>query len=423
MGPAAAESMSASNSGKAAKPVYPLSVAGPKPEPIAGPPAAEIRASIKKGVRFLLETQLEMGAWGKPENGKYYRIWAPIPGAHRAFRTATTGLALQALVESRELYEGEFREKVEQAIDRGQDWLLDNGVKLRRSAPDSYDDFMGYALYNVWGHAYAIHGGLKLLERADGNSELEAKLRHLVQYQIERLADDEFVNGGWGYYDEPLTDKYGRPSKPRRPRMQTPTGSSISFTTATVLIALKQAEEAGFEIPAGVTQPAVDSVVRQRYPDFAYAYGEYLKYMPRRDINRPAGSLGRSQACNLALRMYGDELVSDKVLETWLDRLIARNGWLSMSRKRNYPGQSPHYADFGVAGYFYYYGHYYAALCTAELPADQQPFYQKHLANILLPLQEKDGSWWDYILYDYHQQYGTSMAISTLVCCLPHETP
>jgi len=148
-----------------------------------------------------------------------------------------------------------------------------------------------------------------------------------------------------------------------------------------------------------------------------------LKYAPRMDINRPAGSLGRSQVCNLALRMYGDKMVTDEVIETWLDRLIVRNGWLSMSRKRNYPAQSPHFADFGVAGYFYYYGHYYAAMCIDELPADQRPFYQDHLAKILMPLQEKDGSWWDYILYDYHQQYGTAMAVSALVRCLHDDLP
>ena len=173
-----------------------------------------------------------------------------------------------------------------------------------------------------------------------------------------------------------------------------------------------------FEIPEKITKPAIDSILRQRYPDFAYAYGEYLKYSPRMDINRPAGSLGRSQVCNLALRAYGDKLVTDEVLETWLDRLVVRNGWLSMSRKRNYPAQSPHYADFGVAGYFYYYGHYYAGMCMEQLPPEKRPLYQDHLAKILLPLQEKDGSWWDYILYDYHQQYGTAMAVSTLARCL-----
>ena len=173
----------------------------------------------------------------------------------------------------------------------------------------------------------------------------------------------------------------------------------------------------GVEFPEAAVQRAIASIHRQRYPDFAYAYGEYLRYSPRAGINRPAGSLGRSQVCNLALRLYDDPLVTDDVLKTWLKRLIARNGWLSMSRKRHIPGQSPHFADFGVAGYFYYYGHFYATMCFEQLPKQERPYYQAHVAYLLLPLQEKDGSWWDYILYDYHQQYGTAMAISSLVRC------
>ncbi len=405
------------------KPVYPLSIEGPKPQPTESPSRAEIKESIKRGVDFLIETQLKSGAWGRSENGKYYKIWAPVPGAHHAYRMGTTALAIEALVAASPLFDGKEHEKIEAAIDRSQDWLLGEGGDLRRSAPDMYDDYFGHALYNVWGHAYGVQTAVALYDRAEGNTELQARLRKFIEYHIRRLEQDSFINGGWGYYDDPFTDKYGNAVQPRRAKQQRPTGSSISFTTATVLIALKKAEGLGFKIPESLTKPAVDSILRQRYPDFAYAYGEYLKYAPRMDINRPAGSLGRSQVCNLALRMYGDKMVTDEVIETWLDRLIVRNGWLSMSRKRNYPAQSPHFADFGVAGYFYYYGHYYAAMCIDELPGEQRAFYQDHLAKILMPLQEKDGSWWDYILYDYHQQYGTAMAVSALVRCLHDDLP
>ncbi|MEN1680549.1 MAG: hypothetical protein AAGJ46_13250 [Planctomycetota bacterium] len=44
-------------------------------------------------------------------------------------------------------------------------------------------------------------------------------------------------------------------------------------------------------------------------------------------------------------------------------------------------------------------------------------YFQDHLAHLLLPLQEKDGSWWDYPFYNYHQQYGTAMAILSLRRC------
>ena len=55
--------------------------------------------------------------------------------------------------------------------------------------------------------------------------------------------------------------------------------------------------------------------------------------------------------------MNGDEKITDKVLNVWLDRLFARNMWLDIGRKR----PIPHETHFQVAGYFYYYGHWYAA--------------------------------------------------------------
>lgn len=374
------------------KPTYPLSVQGPKPEPITPPSETELQFALERGVDFLLEVQMKNGAWGSAHRTKGLNIYAPVPGSHHAFRAATSSLVMMALCESRDQFDGARREQIESALDLGQSWLLEHGDDLRRAE--------GVAIYNVWGHAYAIHAIVRLHERAAGNDELEEKLLELLEYQAERLRRYQSINGGWGYYD-------------MEAHTQRPSSSSISFTTATSLVALKEAEQLDVEFPADRTQQALDSILRQRFPDFAYAYGEYLKMLPRYGINRPAGSLGRSQACNLALRLYGDEHVTDEVLKTWLNRLYARNGWLSIGRK--YP--IPHESHFAVAGYFYYYGHFYAAMCIEQLPKADQRYFQDHLAHILLPLQEKDGSWWDYPLYNYHQQYGTAMAVCSLLRC------
>jgi hypothetical protein len=84
-----------------------------------------------------------------------------------------------------------------------------------------------------------------------------------------------------------------------------------------------------------------------------------------------------------------------------------------MGRKR----PIPHESWCQVAGYFFYYGHYYAALCIEALPAERRAPYQDHLAQLLIQLQERDGSWWDFPLYDYHQQYGTAFALMSLHRC------
>jgi hypothetical protein len=374
-----------------------LATTGPKPAPITPPQPAELAGAIERGIAFLLADQRPDGSWGSPERTKGLNIFAPVPGAHDAFRSAVTGLVISALIEAEPQLTGQQRADAAAAIDRGEQWLLERLPRLRRATPD--------AIYNNWGHAYAIQGLVRLYERAAGDAERQNRLKEMVADQAEKLARYSFLAGGWGYYDMVAGT-------------QIPGDASNSFTTATVLVALHEAKSIGIGFPDRLTNKAIASIHRQQYPDFAYAYGEYLELAPRHLINRAGGSLGRSQACNLALRLYGDQRVTDDVVRTWLDRLFARNGWLSIGRKR----PIPHESHFYVAGYFYYYGHWYAAQCIELLPAGERPYFQDHLAHLLLPLQERDGSWWDYPFYNYHQQYGTAMAVMSLVRC-QHDSP
>ena len=51
------------------------------------------------------------------------------------------------------------------------------------------------------------------------------------------------------------------------------------------------------------------------------------------------------------------------------------------------------------------------------LKPEERPFYQDHLALLLMVLQEKNGWWWDFPMYNYYQQYGTAFALMTLKRC------
>ncbi len=365
----------------------PLATTGPKPRPVETPSAEALDASIRRGVEFLLDRQNKNGSWGSPTRTKGLNIYAPVPGSHHAYRSATTALCISALVEV-----GGDDPKVVESIDRAEAWTFKHLPHVRRATPEVF--------YNTWSHAYGIQALVRMMKRHEGDPAMQEKIRPLIEQQIEMLGRYECVNGGWAYYD---FDHH----------TQRPGGSTISFVTATALVAFDEARQAGFEIPERLITRAKASILRQRKADFCYCYGEYTKMRPMRGINGTAGSLGRSQACNVAMRLWGDKLVTDEVLTTWLDRLFARNGWLGIGRKRPIPHES--WAQ--VAGYFYYYGHYYAALCIDQLPVAQRGPHQDQLAQVLMPLQEKDGSWWDYPLYDYHQQYGTAFALMSLGRC------
>ncbi len=364
-----------------------LSATDPHLDAIPAPAPAAIDAAIGRGVRFLLERQNKGGSWGSAHHTKGLNIYAPVPGAHMAFRTGVTALCTQALIEA-----APPSEEVVKAIDRGEAWLEENAPKLRRADQE--------ALYNNWGHAYAIQALAAIYDRHAGDPARQEKIRKEIREQVGFLERYECVDGGWCYYDF-------------NAHTQRPSGSTISFVTATCLVALHEADRVGIKPPERIIRRAKASILRQREPDFAYAYGEYLKYIPMHPINRISGSLGRSQSCNLAMRLWGDTQVTDQVLRTCLDRLFVRNLWLDLARKR----PIPHESWSAVAGYFFYYGHYYAALCIEQLSPAQRPLYQDHLAQVLLPLQEKDGSWWDFPLYDYHQQYGTAFALMSLARC------
>jgi hypothetical protein len=374
-----------------------LPAANPVPVPklpdVPPVPRAALVKQIEKGVYFLLDRQNKDGSWGSPRNTKGLNIYAPGFQSHYAFRLAVTSLCVSALIEA-----GGDTPQTRAALKDAEAYLLEHLPKLRRANAT--------AIYNVWSHGYGLQALVRMRARAKDEPAKIKKIDALIAQQFNMLGRYESVDGGWGYYDMRLGT-------------MKPASSSISFVNATVLVAFHEAKMAGIEPPKKLVTRALAALKRQHLPDGSFLYGEYLKNSPRRGINRPGGSLGRSQAGNIALRLWGDKRITDKVLVDWLDRLYARNDWLGIGRKR----PRPHEAWFQVAGYFYYYGHYYGALCLDHVPAPERPRLQDHMATIIMKYQEKDGSWWDFPFYDYHQQYGTAMALMTLQRCLKTKSP
>ena len=369
----------------------------PKPESVEAPSDEQLFDSIQQGVTFLLNSQNTDGSWGSATQTKDLNIYAPIPGAHHAFRSAVTGLAISALLQTQPLMDQDDRERIEESVGRATDWLEQYLPRVRRASKD--------AMYNVWGHSYSIEALCALIkhhERLGTVSERTQFWKQLVRDQIEMLSRYRLVDDGWGYYDF-------------RAHTKRPSGSPTSFTTATVLAALHQAKQAGVEVPDELVKSGMVLIRRTQKPDFSYYYSfsEPTTNQPMRSINRPGGSLGRSQACNLALRLWGGEEITNQVINVWLDRLFARNLWLDIGRKR----PVPHESHFLVAGYFYYYGHWYAARSFELLDPDDRMRHATQMSRLIVGKQEKDGSWWDYPFYAYHRPYGTAMALMTLTHC------
>jgi hypothetical protein len=101
------------------------------------PSPEELEKSIQRGLDFLLKTQNKDGSWGSARRTKDLNIFAPVPGAHQAFRSAVTGLCIEALVETGATTNAAAR----QALERGEAWLLEHLPEVRRAD--------GVAIYNV----------------------------------------------------------------------------------------------------------------------------------------------------------------------------------------------------------------------------------------------------------------------------------
>ncbi|MFZ9940900.1 MAG: hypothetical protein ACO3F7_01975 [Luteolibacter sp.] len=353
------------------------------------PTAKEIDASLRRGVDFLIQDQNANGSWGGATRTKKINIYAPLPGAHHAFRAGASGLALSGLIDARD-----DRSEVKATIAKAAEWVSAELPHLRRADPTT--------TYNVWGHAYGLRA-LTRLHRIETDPSRKEHWARLAQEQVDLVKRYEEINGGWGYldkFDEVTTQK--------------PSGLPTSFTTATLLLAMDEARrEMAVKISEPMTHRALESIRVQRTPDFSYTYSFNHRMHPRNEINLPAGSLARSQACNACLRVYGDAAVNDEVIHTWAKRFLDREGFLSIGRKR----PVPHETHFRISGYFYYYGIYYFTESVKLLPKATHADYARRLAAILLERQEKDGSWWDYPLYDYHQPYGTGYALMALSWC------
>lgn len=360
----------------------------PAPEAIEAVPQEELLEAWQKGRDFLLANQHPDGHWGSARRTKQLNIWAPVPGAHRSFRTAVTALCLKALLESPAPTPAETA-----AAERAANWLLEALPEVRR--PDRG------VIYNIWAHAYGIQALLAWKRHKPASSD---RVDRVISEQIDWLQRYESVDGGWAYYDF-------------RARTRSPSGHPNSFVTAAILIALHEARQAGFDVPEPLTDKAMRSLLMQAKPDFTYLYSLQFRFYPMREVNRPGGSLSRSLVCNLAREQWADPRLTAEVKRASLNRFIGRHGWLDAARKR----PVPHESWFAVAGYYFYFGHYYAARTIESLPAEERPLYAHHLARLLLDRQEANGSWWDFPLYDYHPYYGTAFAMMSLAACLPDE--
>ncbi|GMU37599.1 MAG: hypothetical protein KJ057_03725 [Phycisphaerae bacterium] len=357
------------------------------PESVKPEPSVEqVRTAITRGLGFLAKDQNPDGSWGGLKDGTNTftgDVWSN-PETHLTWKVATTGLCVLALLEAG----GTPEDAV--SLNKGIDYLLANPV-LRR--PSDWDTM------NCWANIYALQALAEVAAHPRfAESPQRDRIREVAAGHARQLTQYQSVNGGWGYleFDIPRT---------RRPQWST------SFTTAAAVIALQDAKRCGIEVDAKTIERGARAIRQCRLPTGAFTYSVNAIPSPggAEWIDQIKGSLSRIQVCNLALLYCGDPVTQD-TLRWGMDVFFEHHRWLDNALHK----PIPHETYYLNSGYFYLFGHYYAARVLELLPETDRVKYRAALQREVMKIQGTDGAIWDYPMHAYDKPYGAAFGVMAL---------
>ncbi len=332
-------------------------------------PALKPEALLHTGVGELVKMQEEDGAW--PYEG-VYRVGGEIP---IGYRVAGTALVIEALLHAAPAGD----ESVSHAIDRGLEFIfsrLDDPL-MKPSTADTYD-------VRVWGHCFALECFLHL-RTAKRAGKFADRIREWIPRLVEALLTEELKGGGWNYANH------------RQP---------ASFVTAPITQTLLQARAAGESVPDEVFERCRKVLRGGRQETGAFLYSGLTARGPG-GAELP-GSVARSAICESTLLLLRDGSV--EAVEKALDGF--HKHWDELEKRRKKTGT--HMPPYGIAPYYFYYGHRYAAQAIELLPEAQRPQQRQRLLETILRTRDDDGTWNDRV-FPRSRNYGTAMIVMALL--------
>lgn len=344
----------------------------------------DARSAVGRGVQFLLSKQNDDGSWGTSTPESLYELGYSHASFY-AWKVAGGALTVQTLLLVEETPERR------RALEKALGWILDHERPKRGNHWDIDSNWSALTVFSM------------LVDVAQdprfSGPQWKARIEARGQEYAAVLAAQQDPLGGWGYYEGPVISE--------RPTWST------SFATALVVPALVTGRERlGWPVDLPMTKRAIAYVQQCALPNGAYAYD--LRPIPRFDggehIDDVKGSLSRIQVCNWARRRAGDPKATDEKLREGLRQFFEHHRFLAVARGTQYP----HEAYYRNAGYFYYFGHYFAARVINELPPAERESWHAKLRAKLVPVQGTDGSCIDFPGSFYSYTYATSFAMMAL---------
>ncbi len=302
------------------------------------------------------------------------------------YRVGGTAICAWALVEAPQYAESE---QAREAVERGVEFILEMLDHERMNS-----DFVGGYDVRGWGHTYALNLFLQLRAKKLIPKKHAPAVEKAVSKLVKMLQDSEIVeSGGWNY-SRPGGGKSSAPASP--------------FMTAPTLLALFEAKRQGEKVDAAVVERALKALEACRTEDGV------IPYTTAGGRDEWPGAIGRAPATEVALLLAGRSDVA-RVRKS-LEQFLEHWEWLEKRRK----GTGTHVPPYGIAPYYFFYAHTYAAFAIEFLPEAERAEFRRRLHERLFQVQEPSGGWNDRV-FERSENYGTAMAL--LAFLAPKLTP
>ncbi|MDP1563422.1 MAG: hypothetical protein Q8M16_18735 [Pirellulaceae bacterium] len=323
---------------------------------------------IERAVARLIEIQEPDGAW--PYEG-VYRVNRQIPVGYRIGGTA---IVCQALLDA----PLQDRSGVDAAIRRGVKLILTEleHPLMAVSQANQYD-------VRVWGHIYGLETFVRL--KASGRfADLEDAMQPWIERLIPILLEEQLEDGGWNYASR---------------------NQHAPFVTAPALQALLAARANGMTIDAAVFERGVEALLGSRGTNGAFSYSG--KTSVSGGGEKLPGSIARNPVSEATLLMLDKGNVQH--LQAAIDAFYEH--WDELEKRRKKTGT--HVAPYGVAPYYFYYGHRYLAQSIELLPEETREREHQRFEAVLRKTMDDDYTWNDRV-FDRSRAFGTAMSILAL---------
>lgn len=358
----------------------------PDVAPASAPTAVpeDLAAVMVIAANRIVAMQEDPGQW--PYEG-VYRVGGKIPVG---YRIGGTGICAEALL----TVPGYAADPARQAAVRKALEFVCDGIREPLMSPDDYDG--GYDVRG-WGMCYGARFLLAAQRLGAVPEPLAERVKGATEWYLAALAKLEIPKvGGWTYS--------------RQPGRNTPCPAS-PFMTAPCLETLFAAKAQGYAVDGALVERALKALAgtaaeSSGYVD--YAGGNGIKDKP----SQIPGAVGRMCAVEVAMTLAGRG--TPERLERAVEAFCAH--WDALEVRRAKSGT--HVAPYGVAPYYFYYAHYYAAQAIALLPADRRERHWKAYNALLFRTRSAEGTWNDRV-FPRSANFGTAMSAMALAMQQP----